>query len=282
MDRRGILRSMFDLDGCGLEIGPSYNPLLPKSGGYRVETLDHMDRAELVAKYAAAPGVDVSAIEDVDYVSDGRPVAQVVPRRDYYDFIVASHVIEHVADPIGFINDCASMLKPKGRLVLAVPDKRTSFDAIQPLSSPGQMLDARLGGRAKATPGAVFDAFAYDVLFDGQPNWFPRDGGPQLAFAHTLDSAAANFEIARGSSRSFDVHLWRFTPTTFRLAIADLRAIGAIRMGEAAFDDSLAGEFFIALDQQASREALDRMALIMRILAEQAQAPVTQQFGAVT
>jgi hypothetical protein len=32
-----------DLTGLGLEIGPSYNPLLPKSEGYRVRTADHLD-----------------------------------------------------------------------------------------------------------------------------------------------------------------------------------------------------------------------------------------------
>ena len=31
MDRVQIISSMFDRDGFGLEIGPSYNPFVPKS-----------------------------------------------------------------------------------------------------------------------------------------------------------------------------------------------------------------------------------------------------------
>ena len=40
MDRVQILTSMFDPSGFGLEIGPSYNPLVPKSSGARIETID--------------------------------------------------------------------------------------------------------------------------------------------------------------------------------------------------------------------------------------------------
>jgi len=41
MDRNDRIKSMFDTYGFGLEIGPSYNPLLPKAEGYNVEILDY-------------------------------------------------------------------------------------------------------------------------------------------------------------------------------------------------------------------------------------------------
>ena len=37
--------------GFGIEIGPGYNPIAPKKDGYKVHTIDHMSKAQLVEKY---------------------------------------------------------------------------------------------------------------------------------------------------------------------------------------------------------------------------------------
>ncbi len=124
LDRRDLLLSLINTQGVGLEIGPGFNPLVPKSQGYRVETLDHATREDLAAKYANAPGVDVSRIEVVDHVSTGASVFDAVGKPAHYDYIVASHVIEHTTDMLGFLKDCQRVLKPDGVLALAVPDKR--------------------------------------------------------------------------------------------------------------------------------------------------------------
>jgi hypothetical protein len=74
MDRTALLLSLINLSGVGLEIGPGFDPLVPKSSGRRVETVDHASAAELREKYRNAANVDISRIEEVDYVSDGRPL----------------------------------------------------------------------------------------------------------------------------------------------------------------------------------------------------------------
>lgn len=62
LNRKDILFSLFDATGLGLEIGPSFNPLVPKAEGYRVEILDHLSAANLREKYKSAPNVDLSKI----------------------------------------------------------------------------------------------------------------------------------------------------------------------------------------------------------------------------
>src|SRR4051812_1854717 len=37
-----------------IEIGPSFNPVAPKSAGWQVTIVDHASQADLVAKYAGA------------------------------------------------------------------------------------------------------------------------------------------------------------------------------------------------------------------------------------
>src|SRR5260221_13919648 len=127
MTREEIIMAHVKRDGLGLEIGPSYAPIAPKKQGFRVHVLDYCDQNALIEKCRPA-GLNVDNIEGVDFIWDGRPYADLVGQRNVYDWIIASHVIEHTTDLIGFLNDCDSLLKKDGILSLAVPDKRFCFD----------------------------------------------------------------------------------------------------------------------------------------------------------
>lgn len=45
-----------------------------------------------------------------------------------YDFVLSSHMIEHTANPLGAMEAWKRVLKPRGTLVLLVPDKERTFD----------------------------------------------------------------------------------------------------------------------------------------------------------
>jgi len=101
MDRSTLLRSMFEAKGLGLEIGPSHQPVFPKSAGFNVETVDYTTGEELRRVYAGL-GIDTSVIEDPDFVSGGHLLHEVIDSPGRYDFIFSSHVIEHITDFVGF------------------------------------------------------------------------------------------------------------------------------------------------------------------------------------
>ena len=270
MDRTARLRAMIDVRGRALEIGPSYNPLLPKSEGFDVETVDYTDADGLRAKYHGNPHVDVARIEPVDHVLDGsRTLADAVARPGHYDAIVASHVIEHTPDMLGFLQSCDTLLAPGGTLLLAVPDKRHCFDALQPLSSTGGVLQARLEGRVRPTPGAVFDDHAYNVVRGEQIGWTMEDRGELRLFA-TLQTAWQASEHVRRSSDYVDVHVWRFVPSSFRLIVHDLAELGLMRLRESEFHGSVGNEFYAALSPRGAGCPVDRLTLAKRALAEHA------------
>jgi hypothetical protein len=53
MDDRVItLRAGIESTMRGLEYGPSYSPLFPKSEGWNVIIVDHASQADLIEKYA--------------------------------------------------------------------------------------------------------------------------------------------------------------------------------------------------------------------------------------
>src|SRR5262245_20390051 len=154
MSRQDLALAAIDRKGRGLEIGPSFSPLAPKAEGFDVDIVDHLDQKGLVAKYKSH-GVDVSRIEPVDFVWHAGRLGDLLKRPGHYDYVIASHVIEHLPDPLGFLSDVESLLKPGGVLALVVPDKRYCFDYLKPVSTTGQVVDASLKPRATHTPGAV-------------------------------------------------------------------------------------------------------------------------------
>jgi len=251
LNRTELLFSMFDPSGFGLEIGPSYNPLLPKRRGYNVEIVDHADAATLREKYRD----NASKIEEVDYVSDGRSLLETIGQEQRYDFIFASHVIEHVTDIVRFIQDCEVLLKPEGRFVLAVPDKRFCFDALRPLSTVGQALQAYAEKRKRHTPGILFDQVSYACTKAEQTVWL-EPTFDDVAFLQGGEDAKSMFEAVQVDTAYYDAHAWQFTPASFRFLVKKLRSLGYIKSGEIAFHKNEPGqlhlhEFYISLSKNA-------------------------------
>ena len=126
----------------GIEFGPSYSPLFPKKEGFNCISVDHACKKELIEKYEKW-GVPTELIEEVDLIFDGTPIDQILTNNSF-DYIFASHVFEHLPDPISFLNSMGRLLKEKGVLLLAIPDKRFCFDLVKPLTSPGLLIDSYL------------------------------------------------------------------------------------------------------------------------------------------
>jgi SAM-dependent methyltransferase len=263
-DRRDLILQGLNLDGLGLEIGPSHNPLLPKSQGCHVEIIDHADAGRLREKYSALGASAVKRIEEVDYVSGGRSILETIGKPGRYDYIVASHVIEHVPDLIGFLKDCEQLLKPDGRLALAIPDKRFCFDVFQALSTTGHALEARAAKACRPSPATVFD-FTANFACGAQETWSVYDDAePRLL--NDLKTAKAAFDRARESDEYLDVHVWRFVPSSFRLIIGDLNRLGEISLGELSFAVPGGFEFFATLSRGPCQ--YDRLSLTRQILVE--------------
>lgn len=267
MSREKYLKSLFDTDGVGLEIGPSHNPLLPKKQGYNVEILDHLCQKSLINKYQNATGVNLSNIEIVDYVLEEKSLYETIQKDGYYDFIVASHVIEHTYDMIGFLNDCSKLMKNSGKLVLAVPDKRFSFDVLRSLSSTGDFIQASIEKRQCHSIGNIFDELMYNSLRDEAIGWLPSDQG-ELTFFNSMDKAKNIFDNLIENNKSIDIHAWQFTPSSFRLIINDLHQNNFIQLSEQKFHD-VQGEFYMVLEKKDSKLTIPRITLAKKIIEEQ-------------
>ena len=273
MDRIEKALASVDLTGRGLEIGPSYSPLVTKASGARIETVDHDDHVALQAKYAAwgVPQEKIDCIEPVDHIWQQGSLLDVVPERGAYDYILASHFIEHTVDMIGFLNDCEELLTDGGRLSLIVPDKRFCFDRFQPITTIGDVVDGHYATIRYHPVGALLDHQAYGCRLDGDgPIAWSIDSArsPVSLQFPNLEGASDVLEAARAQASYQDTHRWKFTPGSFELLMLDLARLGYHKLGQVSSYPTEGFEFFVTLGKDVSVPNPDRLQALLRIEEE--------------
>ena len=246
LTRNDKVFSRIDKSGVGLEIGPNNNPIAPKKEGFKVDILDRIDTQELRNSY---PG-NGKNIEEVDYVWRGEPFQELIGKNNYYDWIIASHVIEHVPDMVSFLNQCSILLKENGKISLIIPDKRYCFDYFLPISTSGDFIDKYYEKAIKPTPGQIFDHFSNASSRFGSGAWQKDKLGEPNELSYAYSKAKSEFIEAIKSDKYCDVHCSRFTPISFQLIISDLFNLGLIDLKVSQFYDTEGCEFYITLEKQ--------------------------------
>ena len=230
-DRTSLLLQGLPRDARIVEIGPSYGPVAPKAGGWLTTVVDHASRESLAAKYAHDPSVDTSRIEEVDLIWTGGPLHEVFAPASHgcYSALIASHVLEHIPDPIGFFRSAEVLLRGHGgTLRLALPDRRLCFDVFRPTTTTGRVLAAHRQPTGRHGYADLFDHVAYLARLDGRAAWTsePLAG---LALDHTLEQAYRHAEQGSAPGGPYvDCHAWQVTPASFELLVLELSALGVI------------------------------------------------------
>lgn len=230
-------------DGIGLEIGPLTSPVVAPDMG-RVRYVDHLSTEGLATKYRDSTTVDESALVEIDFVHSDSRLSDVVGG-ERFDYVIASHVIEHVPDIIGWLAQIAAVLDTGGILSLIIPDKRYCFDLIRPLSTPLEMLDAhRLAARVP-TPKQVYDSLSQSVVVDAEDAWRGVADPPRK---HT-ESVAISKAMEALHGEYVDVHCWVFTPQSFLDTARFLMRIDLFPFRVVGFEPTWRGEleFFVSL-----------------------------------
>jgi SAM-dependent methyltransferase len=122
------------LSGEGVEIGPLHNPFpLPRSA--HAVYADKFDYEKLCEHNA---DVDPATIVRPAYVCDTHTLDGIDDHS--LDFLVASHVVEHLHNPVKALQTWCRVVKPGAPIVCVVPDARYTFDLGRPLTSFDHLL----------------------------------------------------------------------------------------------------------------------------------------------
>jgi SAM-dependent methyltransferase len=252
----------------GLEIGPLASPRVRKDEG-AVRYVDHASAAELRQKYATNEGMRdrLDDIVDVDYVlGETTTISEAVAADAPFDYVLASHVIEHIPDPIGWMNDLTHVLRPGGIISLVIPDKRYCFDINRSLTELSDLVDANLRHLRQPSYRQAFDFYskALGGTVDTVAVWAGTADYSLAVREDFADPEAAALEACRHmqtSNEFVDVHCHVFTPDSFLGLIEKLARLDLIDYDVAAFHPTERDtfEFYVSLrllDVSAGREPL--------------------------
>jgi hypothetical protein len=197
-----------------IEIGALCRPIVPPESP-RVFYVDHLDTAGLRDKYRDDPSVDIDSIVHVGGIWGGNTLAEAAATVVPVDYIVASHVIEHVPDLIGWLNELAAALKVGGEVRMAIPDRRYTFDLLRRETQLHEVLEAHLIHARIPSVGRVLDQVINLRDVDLVAVWNGTLDLPAMRKGRPIEGAMNLARDVLENGAYHDVHCWVFTPRSF-------------------------------------------------------------------
>ncbi|CAN5353706.1 hypothetical protein BH10PSE17_BH10PSE17_26320 [soil metagenome] len=250
MDKAAKLLVGIDLNAKrGAEIGALDKPIIPPTTP-GVCYFDYLSTEELLAKYRDDPNVTIPNVVPVSHVWRGEPLESIVGPDLRFDYIVASHVIEHVPDLVGWLRDLVSVLAPGGQIRLAVPDRRYCFDLLRQNTQITDVLIAHIAKAKTPQPRAVVDWALHVADVECLAIWRGEINRTALKRLIPPDHAIELGRSAMFDGAYHDVHCWTFTPLSFARLMRALCAYGLLSVKCASYldTDRYSLEFFVNLE----------------------------------
>ena len=194
------------VSGEGIEIGPGHQPFpLPYAGA----TARYVDRWKPDENQALFPELHGGAVFPVpDIISDLNIDGLSMLADASEDFVIASHVLEHLVDPIGQLSEIHRVLRPGGVALILLPDRRRTFDRARQATTLDHLLADRAAGMQVPDDAHIEEFLIYTEGWNNERDAWKR---------------VETFESHR--QRSFHVHCWtqeEFLPV-IRYAITELK-----------------------------------------------------------
>lgn len=144
------------LEGTGLEIGAMSGPA--KLPGKAVASYcDVLDRDEAIGRF---PELDPAALVHVDHTFDlNTEGLQRFPAASQ-DFVIANHVIAHIANPIRFVAELFRVVRPGGHVVISTGDRAYTFDRSRSETSFEHVLAEYRNGATQLSDDHYLDFLA--------------------------------------------------------------------------------------------------------------------------
>jgi SAM-dependent methyltransferase len=208
--RNQRVTATLDLSGVGIEYGPLDNPILTQNHAPGIKYVDYADRDELIERYSKNPRVQPDKIPPVDIVTGGRLIDDLVEPSSL-DFIVASHVAEHVPDLIGWLKSNLRALKCGGGMAVAFPDRRYTFDIARMPSQLGEIVAAHIEQRTKPPLSLIADHIINVRDVETQKAWSGETDATNAPLRRPLAKAIEGLQRIAAQDIYHDVHCWVFS-----------------------------------------------------------------------
>jgi predicted SAM-dependent methyltransferase len=178
-----------------LDIGPLDKPFVrnPDARGLSIDTVDRWSPEDLKRLF---PEIADAIVPAPAYVADVSVNGLSFAPDATYDFVICSHVVEHVANPFQLVHECHRVLREGEIFYISVPDGRYSDDAGRRLTDFDYLADLFRRGVTDIPDERVIDYLRSPRVYKG---WVKE----------VFENNAVTQKILENEKlRSFHVHVW--------------------------------------------------------------------------
>jgi SAM-dependent methyltransferase len=247
----------------GLEFGALNRPLVRREQG-DIRYVDVLPTEELRRNTSEFGDYKRAEFVDVDYVWSRGNFREAIGSDTEFDYALASHVIEHTPNMIGWLDDVLSVLKPGGLMCLAVPDKRYTFDILRAPTPPSIVIDNYLRQEAMPRAQHIFDHYSQVVEISAdqvRAAWHGLLDHKTLRRYHSDEDALRLARHAETTGQYVEGHMYVFTPRSMLKLLEMAIGLGLLRAQLYKFWDTAHGsfEFIFILRKPDSAVTDDRL-----------------------
>lgn len=269
MPTREELLTLFDLAAVrALEFGPADRPWIPRETP-GVRYIDHVSTEQLREKLGLYPQYKTEDLCEIDFVNDGRSLAEILGDWIDLDLVAASHVIEHVPDLLKWLQDIASVLREGGSLILAAPNKRYTFDFLRRVTSLEDVIADHLEKRRKPSARAMLEATVMYATYNGCITWDKEINPCELLQTSLYEEGYKHASTFADPAAPYcDSHVSVFTPYSFVQILAGLTKLGLMPLELERIEPS-GCEFFAILKKCHEKERIaERIAALQQKVSD--------------
>ena len=193
------------LIGNGVEFGALHNPLKVDSSQAKVLYADKFSKQKLIRLFPELQKVATDIVETDIYFDLNKGIKEYckLPKCAVnFNFYIANHVIEHLINPLRFLDNLHFIMKQGDRLYLALPDKEYTFDKNRAITNWEHLYDEYSNNTSQLSEAHIrefiFNVIPlehrqeyYSQLRKNYQNWFKRQ-----------------IIKREQSNRSIHVHVW--------------------------------------------------------------------------
>ncbi|MRD74172.1 methyltransferase domain-containing protein [Rhodocyclus tenuis] len=258
---RPLLRDIIAKNERVLEIGAGDAPLFQKGSHENYKVLDYYSTEEIARHFEVDYGIERAKFANfaaVDFVCKDGALSRAVAGATF-DVVYSSHAVEHQPCLVRHLQEIEKILAPDAVVVMIVPDKEHTFDALRQLSTTGDVLYAFHSGGEKPRGAEVFEFYARHININPDRKVLAHEA---FAFSNSLFDAYDKFKQSIAADPAyFDIHNWAFTPNSFVLIVLELYLLGLTRLFPQIISGVNGNEFMCVMNVQNPPQAEELPAL---------------------
>lgn len=165
--------------------------------------------------------VDIKDVIEIDYVIKGS-YKETFKGVEKFDYIIVSHVLEHIPNLLNFFIDLQNILKKGGEIIILYPDRRYCFDHFRTDSKFSEIY--HLWRENKFLPYSQILDFYSNVIPENRPQVFwTRNILKDFESKGSEKKDIEIYEKARKGIIEDDIHYWPFSDFAFLKFLYDCK-----------------------------------------------------------